>query len=69
MTTIPHYHSQPAVLDERVTIPDDAPLAQGHSVEMAADVQGALEDHKAQLAEEREPPKEPKKAAKKKDDD
>ena len=48
MSTIPGYHDQPATLDERITIPEDAPKAQGHMVRegLAEQVRDALDEHK-----------------------
>lgn len=46
---IPRYHDQPATLDPRQEIPEDAPLAQGHldkPEDVAADVRDAAETHK-----------------------
>lgn len=51
--TIPHYHQQGATLDERVEIPEDAPLAQGHDEEKAADVREASDAFKAAVEQER----------------
>lgn len=54
--SLPHYHDQPATLDERIEIPEDAPLAQGHTEEKAADVRDALEDHKDAIRQAAENP-------------
>src|SRR6185369_5627961 len=51
---IPRYHDQPATLDPRVEIPEDAPLAQGHldkPEDTAADVREAAEAHKEAVEE------------------
>lgn len=54
--SLPHYHDQPATLDERIEIPEDAPLAQGHTEEKAADVRDALESHKESIKQAAESP-------------
>jgi hypothetical protein len=49
MNDVPRYHEQPATLDPRQEIPEDAPLAQGHldkPEDVAADVRDAAETHK-----------------------
>jgi hypothetical protein len=52
---IPHYHDQPATLDPRVEIPEDAeqvPRAMGHDTEeKAADVAEAAQRHKQGVEE------------------
>jgi hypothetical protein len=69
MSDVPHYRTQPATLDERTKVEDNAPLAQGHTPEMAADVADALDDHKAAIeAAAAEPEPEAKKTAKKSSD-
>jgi hypothetical protein len=46
MNEDPHYHDQPSTLDPNIEVPDDAPLAQGHTEETAADVREAADEHK-----------------------
>ena len=52
MSTIPHYRDQGATLDAKVEIPEDAPTAQGHTEEQAADVLAAADEHKAAVEAE-----------------
>lgn len=57
MTEIPHYRDQPATLDPKVQIPEDAetvPLAQGHTEERAAEVAEAAEEFRDTVQSERE---------------
>jgi hypothetical protein len=51
--TIPHYHYQAATLDERVEIPEDAPLAQGHDDDKAAEVKQASDAFRDAAAEQK----------------
>jgi hypothetical protein len=70
------YHKQPATLDPNVEIPEDAPLAQGHTREDAGDVRDAQLEHAKQVEAEaksdevgaREPGDHAKGKTKKKDD-
>lgn len=50
--SVPHYHTQPATLDPNVETPEDAPLAQGHDADDAADVAQAHDAHRQAVAEE-----------------
>jgi hypothetical protein len=51
--TIPHYHYQASTLDERVEIPEDAPLAQGHDDDKAAEVKQASDAFRDAAAEQK----------------
>jgi hypothetical protein len=46
MSEDPNYHDQPTTLDPAVEVKDDAPLAQGHTEEKAAQTREAIEEHK-----------------------
>jgi hypothetical protein len=51
--TIPHYRGQPATLDPtKEPVPEDAPLAQGHTPEQAADVADAQAEYKQTVEDE-----------------
>lgn len=52
----PNLTRQPSTLDPRVEIPDDAPKAQGHGDDEAADVKEAQESFKQAVEEEAERP-------------
>lgn len=54
MSDLPHYHDQPATLDPRVEIPEDAPRAMGHGEEDAAEVAEAQVAHKEAVQAEAE---------------
>lgn len=52
--TEPGYHRQPHTQDPNQEIPEDAPLAQGHSEDLAAEVKEAADEQKQQVEEERD---------------
>ena len=52
MSPEPHYHEQPATFDPDRTIPEDAPLAQGHDEDRAADVRDAAQELKDGIEEQ-----------------
>lgn len=52
----PNLTRQPSTFDSRVEVEDDAPRAQGHDEDRAAEVKEAVEQHKATVDAEADQP-------------